>query len=204
MLNIYILEFKRTRGLDRKHFLITSNLKSDCVVLLSILLLVSAFGWILFIRFTHTHTHTLALRIQAQFYDTPIHTYVHTVRTYVFYYFDFSLLMFRVSSSTCSLQRSSFFLSCVISFSTFSFALLYVNVAAASTQRFSVLTTLRYCHWFHIFMQILLLHKLTILNDLRIYMNTFNNCCFCLIATFCGTHTHTLAHTHALNGWSAA
>lgn len=95
-----------------KHYLITSNLKSNCVVLLSILLLVSAFGWILFIRFTLIHTQTRAHRISLA------HTCTHTqpgicVRAF-FYYFDFSLPVLRVSS--CFAVAQLFF--CVIPFSS--------------------------------------------------------------------------------------
>lgn len=110
------------RAFYRKHYLITSNLKSNCVVLLSILLLVSAFGWILFIRFTYIHTHTCA----AHTGTILICSYTHT-RTYV------CILLFRfffacVSRFLYLLATAQLFFFVLFHFPHFSFALLYVNV----------------------------------------------------------------------------
>lgn len=104
-----------------KHYLITSNLKSNCVVLLSILLLASAFGWILFIRFTlsHTHLHLHAHRISLA------HTHQHMRACF---FFIISIFLLEPASRFFLLLccGSALFFMCYSILLSFAFDFLYV------------------------------------------------------------------------------
>lgn len=136
-----------------------------------------------------------------------IHPYIHT-HTYVSMYFIISIFLCLCFAFLLLARYSAALFLCVISFSSFSFAFLYVNVdgycgcrsvAAASTQLFTVLTTLKYCHWFHTLlhecMHYYLLHKLTIYK-LQLDLCTLFNYCYCWLPD-CHFLWHTHAHTHA-------
>lgn len=187
------------RAFNRKHYLITSNLKSNCVVLLSILLLVSAFGWILFIRFTyiHTHTHIHLHCAHRHNFKILIHTYSTYVCILLFRFFFTCVSRFLYLLATAQLFLCYFiFLIFLLPYYTLTLtATADVAVAAASTQLFSVLTTLKYCHWFHI-----LLHKLTTSNDLWIFVHlTIAAAWLPLSVAHAHTHNRTHSHRRALN-----